>query len=126
MSFRLRSSLRFAWRNSLAYLVVLVIAASFAGGLHATEPAADAATSEKQGLELFTQHVRVVLAHNCLSCHGGDATESEFDPGAMAERLEAACRETSETYRWRFEVPCMARFRTERLEQPAASEVAGG
>ena len=25
---------------------------------------------------------------------------------AMAERLEAACRETSETYVWRFAVPC--------------------
>jgi hypothetical protein len=40
----------------------------------------------------------------------------------MAESLEAACRETSETYTWRFEVPCMARFRTERL-MPASEEL---
>jgi hypothetical protein len=33
----------------------------------------------------------------------------------MAERLAAACRETSETWSWRFEIPCMARFRAERL-----------
>ena len=40
--------------------------------------------------------------------------------GAVAARLEAACRETSETYTWRFEIPCMARFRTERLEAAQA------
>jgi hypothetical protein len=44
----------------------------------------------------------------------------------MAARLEAACRETSEIYAWRFDVPCMARFKTERLEPAAVREVAAG
>ena len=65
-------------------------------------------------------------ATNAAFIRGIDINDLQFDPEAMAERLEAACRETSETYQWRFEVPCMARFKTERLEQPAASEVAGG
>jgi len=52
---------------------------------------------------------------NAAFIRGIDIDNLQFDPAAMAERLEAACRETSETYVWRFAVPCMARFRTERL-----------
>lgn len=63
---------------------------------------------------------------NAAYIRGIDTNDLRFDPEAMAERLEAACRETSETYQWRFEVPCMARFRTERLAPAAAAEVAGG
>ncbi len=54
-------------------------------------------------------------ATNAAFIRGIDIDNLQFDPAAMAERLEAACRETSETYVWRFAVPCMARFRTERL-----------
>lgn len=64
-------------------------------------------------------------ATNAAFIRGIDINDLQFDPDAMAERLEAACRETSETYAWRFEVPCMARFRTERL-QPAEVAVAAG
>ena len=60
-------------------------------------------------------------ATNAAFIRGIDIDNLQFDPAAMAERLEAACRETSETYAWRFAVPCMARFRTERL---APAEVA--
>jgi hypothetical protein len=57
---------------------------------------------------------------NAAFIRGIDINDLQFDPDAMAERLEAACRETSETsvsetYSWRFDVPCMARFKTERL-----------
>jgi len=45
-----------------------------------------------------------------------DLDDLRFDPAAMAARLDAACRETSETYTWRFEVPCMKRFQLRRLE----------
>ncbi len=65
-------------------------------------------------------------ATNAAFIRGIDINDLQFDPEAMAERLEAACRETSETYVWRFEVPCMARFRTERLAPAAEAEVAGG
>jgi flavin-dependent dehydrogenase len=63
---------------------------------------------------------------NAAFIRGIDVNDLQFDPEAMAQRLEAACRETSETYAWRFEVPCMARFRTERLVPAAEAEVAGG
>lgn len=53
---------------------------------------------------------------NAAFVRGIDVDDLQFDPEAMAERLEAACRETSETYAWRFEAPCMARFRTARLQ----------
>ncbi|HYO12517.1 MAG TPA: hypothetical protein VE685_04900 [Thermoanaerobaculia bacterium] len=62
---------------------------------------------------------------NAAFIRGIDINDLQFDPAAMAERLEAACRETSETYPWRFEVPCMARFKTERL-QPAEVMAAAG
>jgi flavin-dependent dehydrogenase len=54
-------------------------------------------------------------ATNAAFIRGIDIDNLQFNPEAMAERLEAACRETSETYVWRFAVPCMARFRAERL-----------
>lgn len=60
-------------------------------------------------------------ATNAAFIRGIDVDDLQFDPEAMARRLEAACRETSETYPWRFEVPCMARFKAERL----AVEVVG-
>jgi 2-polyprenyl-6-methoxyphenol hydroxylase-like FAD-dependent oxidoreductase len=57
---------------------------------------------------------------NAAYIRGIDVDDLQFDPEAMAAHLEAACRETPETYTWRFNVPCMARFRTARLSQPAA------
>ena len=82
-------------------------------------------------LENLRDLVRWTLAHitsvvlddpraltNAAYIRGIDVNDLRFDPEAMAARLEEACRETSETYTWRFDVPCMARFRTERLAQP--------
>ena len=63
---------------------------------------------------------------NAAFIRGIDVNDLQFDPDAMAERLEAACRETSETYAWRFDVPCMARFKTERLVAEEMKVVAGG
>jgi 2-polyprenyl-6-methoxyphenol hydroxylase-like FAD-dependent oxidoreductase len=51
---------------------------------------------------------------NAAYVRGIDVDMLQFDSKAMAASLAAACRETSETYTWRFEVPCMARFRTGR------------
>ncbi len=69
-------------------------------------------------------------ATNAAFIRGIDVNDLQFDPDAMAERLEAACRKTSETYTWRFDVPCMARFKTERLVAEEAPleirAVAGG
>lgn len=62
-------------------------------------------------------------ATNAAYIRGIDVNDLQFDPEGMAARLEAACRETSEIYTWRFAVPCMARFRTERLPQAASPEV---
>ena len=55
-------------------------------------------------------------ATNAAYIRGIDLDDLRFDPAAMAARLEAACRETSEPYTWRFEVPCMKRFQLRRLE----------
>src|SRR4029079_7197789 len=63
---------------------------------------------------------------NAAFIRGIDVNALQFDPEAMAGRLEAACQETSETYTWRFDVPCMARFKTERLEPAEMKAVAGG
>jgi hypothetical protein len=59
-------------------------------------------------------------ATNAAFIRGIDIENLQFDPAGMAVRLEAACRETGEEYTWRFEVPCMKRFRAERL--PAVEE----
>jgi hypothetical protein len=59
-------------------------------------------------------------ATNAAFIRGIDIENLQFDPADMAARLEAACRETNEEYAWRFVVPCMARFRAERL--PAMEE----
>src|SRR6185295_9298055 len=65
-------------------------------------------------------------ATNAAFIRGIDINNLQLDPDAMAARLEAACRETSETYTWRFAVPCMKRFRTRRLEQEVPVAVEAG
>ncbi|HEY0515450.1 MAG TPA: lycopene cyclase family protein [Thermoanaerobaculia bacterium] len=65
-------------------------------------------------------------ATNAAYIRGIDLESLLFDPETMAERLEAACRETSEIYAWRFDVPCMARFRSERLVPEAVPMEAAG
>jgi flavin-dependent dehydrogenase len=81
-------------------------------------------------LENLRDYARWILAHitavvlddpraltNAAYVRGIDVDDLQFDPAAWAERLEAACRETSEAYTWRFDVPSLDRFRTERLER---------
>src|SRR5215210_139489 len=63
---------------------------------------------------------------NAAFIRGIDVNDLQFDPEAMAARLDAACQETNEAYTWRFAVPCMARFKTERLEPAELTAVAGG
>ena len=60
--------------------------------------------------------VTLTISTNAAYIRGIDINDLRFDPDAWAARLEAACRETSETYTWRFEVPCMKRFQLRRLE----------
>src|SRR5262245_19177807 len=68
-----------------AALALLAAGLAWAVALAGPKPAPDAAPdkdhAEKmaKGLELFKQHVRPLLAERCLRCHGGKATESEFD-----------------------------------------------
>jgi flavin-dependent dehydrogenase len=65
-------------------------------------------------------------ATNAAFIRGIDIDNLQFDPDDMARRLEAACRESEESYAWRFEVPCMKRFRTERVAvEEMAMERAG-
>lgn len=59
---------------------------------------------------------------NAAYIRGIDVNNLELNVEDMVARLEAACRETSETYAWRFQVPCMKRFRTRRLEQEVEKE----
>lgn len=41
--------------------------------------AADDAAVDPRGLEVFTNHLRPLLAHRCGSCHGAGTVESDFD-----------------------------------------------
>ena len=40
---------------------------------------AETKPDESVGINLFQQHLREILSHRCLSCHGGDSKESDFD-----------------------------------------------
>jgi flavin-dependent dehydrogenase len=61
-------------------------------------------------------------ATNAAYIRAIDLDNLQFDPAAMAARLEAACGETSEAYTWRFEVPCMKRFQLRRLQEEETAE----
>ena len=65
-------------------------------------------------------------ATNAAYIRGIDLDHLEFDPAAMAERLEAAVEESSESYPFLFAPPCMARFRARRLVREPEIEVAVG
>jgi hypothetical protein len=54
------------------------------GFLVAQQPAVKPVDGEhtvdsEEGLKLFVDHVRGILVENCVRCHGGEFTESEFD-----------------------------------------------
>ena len=40
---------------------------------------AEDAAADPRGIEIFTTHLRPLLAHRCGSCHGAGAVEGEFD-----------------------------------------------
>ncbi|HVG08116.1 MAG TPA: hypothetical protein VNM67_10455 [Thermoanaerobaculia bacterium] len=67
-------------------------------------------------------------ATNAAYIRGIDLDDLRFDPAAWPACLETACRETSEPYTWRFEVPCMKRFQLRRLlaEETAEAQRATG
>jgi len=53
--------------------------AAFGDETPAGTPAAEPQAADPAGLVLFQGHLRELLAHRCVMCHGGDATESDFD-----------------------------------------------
>lgn len=58
-----------------AFLLLLTLA-----NLSATPAMAEElANANPEGIAIFQKEVRVVLAHHCVACHGGDSTESQFD-----------------------------------------------
>ncbi|MFM7043634.1 MAG: PSD1 and planctomycete cytochrome C domain-containing protein [Planctomycetaceae bacterium] len=56
----------------------MLVAASLAMG-QAITVAADAPAGDPRGLEVFTTHLRPLLAHRCGGCHGAGSVESGFD-----------------------------------------------
>lgn len=58
------------------------------------------------------------IATNAAFIRGIDLDDIRFDPEGWAARLE----ETSETYEWRFDVPCMKRFQLRRLRMEELAE----
>lgn len=68
----------------LIRLIAFVFVAILSGkplraGETAPELSAQDATADPAGLAVFQGHLRELLAHRCVMCHGGDSTESEFD-----------------------------------------------
>jgi hypothetical protein len=67
-----------ALAGALVFAPASVVAQT--GATAGTSPAARGAeANNSQGLDVFTKHVRLILAHKCVRCHGGDATEAEFN-----------------------------------------------
>ncbi|MBW3541686.1 MAG: DUF1549 domain-containing protein, partial [Planctomycetes bacterium] len=70
-------------RFAVAPLTLLVVLSS----VRAEEPppaapktvSAKHAAEQAQGLALFKEHVRSILAQRCLTCHGGDDVQGEFN-----------------------------------------------
>ncbi len=56
----------------------------------ALEP--DHAAKMARGLAIFREHVRPVLAAQCVRCHGGEKTESELDLTDRAGLLRGGTR----------------------------------
>ncbi len=64
----------------LAIFAILVMGrVALADDTVTVAPSAGEQAVDPAGLALFQGHLRELLAHRCVMCHGGDATESEFD-----------------------------------------------
>ena len=71
----------------------LFVAAVLLGAGHAR--AAGEAAADPRGLEVFTQHLRPLLAHRCGSCHGAGSVEGEFDLSTRASLLAGGASGTA-------------------------------
>jgi mono/diheme cytochrome c family protein len=65
-------------------VLIAALGATAVWSVSAAQPASpkvppDHAERMVRGQELFTRHVRQVLIENCLKCHGGEKTKSDFD-----------------------------------------------
>jgi mono/diheme cytochrome c family protein len=70
--------------GSIRSLLIVALGAAAVWSVSAAQPRApkvppDHAERMARGQELFTRHVRQVLIENCLKCHGGEKTKSDFD-----------------------------------------------
>ena len=57
-------------------------------GLAQTPPVEPKADSPAEGLRLFREQIRPLLAHRCLNCHGGEKQEADFSLNSHDELLK--------------------------------------
>lgn len=65
--------------NLLLAAVLLISLTGMGLQLSAAEPGNGHAQKMAQSLNLFTDKVRTIFSEQCLDCHGGEKTRSEFD-----------------------------------------------
>ena len=65
--------------NLLLAAVLLLNLTGMGLQLSAAEPENGHAKQMAQSLNLFTDKVRTIFSKQCLDCHGGEKTRSEFD-----------------------------------------------
>ena len=55
----------------------------------AAAPSTAGADEPNAGLDLFKKHVRSILIHNCLKCHGGQSTKGNFNLATSVSLMES-------------------------------------
>jgi mono/diheme cytochrome c family protein len=67
------------WRIARIVFTLLLASASVSAQEEKKAVPADHPQRMRQGLALFTEHVRPAFVQNCLVCHGGKSTKGKFD-----------------------------------------------
>ena len=70
-------------------LILCAVSPAVAADPQEPELDPDHAAKMKRGLVTFESHVRPLLVQECLRCHGGEETESEFNLSTREGLLKA-------------------------------------
>ncbi|MFN8857811.1 MAG: PSD1 and planctomycete cytochrome C domain-containing protein [Planctomycetaceae bacterium] len=85
-------SCRFARQAVLTTLWVALAGFSVSRDLQAAPPETE---PDREGLALFQNEIRPLLAHRCLKCHGGETSESEFSLISRQELIKGGTSGTA-------------------------------
>jgi hypothetical protein len=73
-------------RSLMRILILTIVVVTFAAFVSSGSGRADESSA---GLDVFKKHVRTILVHKCLKCHGGKSTKGDFNLATRKDLMDS-------------------------------------